>query len=148
MTAILRKTAAQLGYDDPPLLFRRIAWTSATFVLATIAGKLFVADLNLKSHFVFGQVTSLAFNLIVYNDHIGRNIDECPNPLKKDVFFVMHHLAFTLIPVAIGKLVVDRYFGKVSWIQAAKNGIYFGGFGMVTLCGYELYKRGQKQQEF
>ncbi|MCB1071763.1 MAG: hypothetical protein KDK96_01540 [Chlamydiia bacterium] len=145
MTPLLRKTSAQLGYDDPSLLFHRIAWMSATFALATVAGKFFVKDLNIKSHFVFGQLSSLTVNLIFYNDYIGRNIVECPNPLKKDLFYVIHHLAFILMPVMIGKLVVNRYFGNVTWIQAAKRGIYFGGFGIATLCATEIYKRGQKK---
>lgn len=152
MTPLLKKTAAQLGYDDPTLLFRITAWTSATFALATIVGKFFVPDLNLKSHFVFGQVTSLTFNLIFYNDHIARKLEpreeEPINPMKIDVFYVIHYVAFSVLPFSVGKLIVSRCFENVTWLQAAKRELYFGGFSITTLCATELYKRGQKKQGF
>ena len=137
----LRKTAAHLGYDDLSFLFQKTAWLSGMLALATIAGKFFVSDLNFKSHLTFGQLSSLTFNLIHYNDHIGRAIKECKDPTKKNVFFVMHYIAFSIIPVAVGKLVVNRYFESISWMQAAKREVYFGGFALAILCANELYKR-------
>lgn len=145
MVAALRKTAANLGYDDPMLVVNRMAWMSASFTLATIASKFFISDLNIKSHFTFGQVISLTFNPIYYNQHIGRNLEENPNPLKKDVYFLMHFLACTIIPLAIGKLVVSKCFENVSWMQAGKQTLYFGGAGIAILCASEIYKRERRK---
>lgn len=157
MTPVFRKAAAQLGYDRPAQLLKRTAWTSATLALATVAGKCFATDLHVKSHFVFGQLTSLTLNLVLYNDHIGKKLDpprgdgECTgpvNPVKQDSFFVIHYLALSIIPVAIGKLVVSRYFGNITWVQAVKRGAYFGGFGIATLCANGLYQKKKMRLEF
>ncbi|QVL56729.1 MAG: hypothetical protein KFB93_04920 [Simkaniaceae bacterium] len=146
MVPAVRNAADKLGYDNPSLLLRRTAWMSATFALATVAGKFFVSDLNIKSHLTFGQVLSLSFNLIYYNKYSGKAIDKCPNPLKKDVFHVINFLALLIIPTTIGKLFASKCWGNISWIQAGKRTVYFGGFGIVTLCMSELYKREQKRQ--
>ena len=142
MISILTKTIHQLGYTKLALLSRRTFSMNVTCVLATVAWKFFVSDSNVKSHLVFGQLSSLTFNLIFYNEHIGGRLDRSSDSLMmKEVSFVIHYVALLVLPIVVGKWVVNRCFGNITWIQSIKRVLYLGGVSMATLCVNEICKK-------
>ncbi len=133
------------GYKKPNLILTRTAWMCSAFALATAAGRLFDSNLHVKSHLTFGQVTALTFNLLCYNRYLEKFFTENKDPQKKDVLDRVFFLMLCVIPPTLGRMVTNRCFESISWIQAGKRGLYFWAFGGATFCGFVLYQRSKKK---
>lgn len=148
MAEPIKTALTYLGYPQPLLVLERGAWLAGSMVCGNIAAKIFVPGLNIKSHFVFGQVSALTFNLIFHNQYAYDHILKETNPLKRDFYcFPPHFLAFTLIPLIFSKVIVSKWIEPLTFAQSFKRGLCYGGFGMLTLSVYALYQRDKKRRE-
>ena len=142
MVQIINNASSAIGYEDLIKLVRETGWLSSTFALASFAGKFFNSNVQLKSHFVFGQVTAVTFNLLFFNKYFRETND----PQKNDVLYVVYFLMLCTIPLATGRMFANLCFEKITWCQTGIRGLYLGGAGLATLCVFQLYERGKKKQ--
>ncbi len=142
MVQIIRNASSAIGYEDLIKLVRETAWLSSTFALASFAIKFFSSNVQLKSHFVFGQVTAVTVNLLFFNKYLRETND----PQKNDVLYVVYFLMLCAIPLAIGRMVTNLCFEKITWIQTGIRGLSLVGAGLITLYAFQLYERKKKKQ--
>lgn len=148
MTDSIRRAPAYFGYPNPFQFLERTAFLAASALCGTIAARIFIPSLNLKSHFVFGQVHILTFSLIFFNAKIYSKVKSHNNPLKKKLAYFTWAMAYTTIPTLFSKVVVSRSLAPLSISQSFTRGIYYAIFHVSSFCVYSLYQREQKKQGF
>lgn len=132
-----------LGYPDPQQFLERAAYLAASGVCGTVIAKIFVPTLNLKSHFVFGQVSILTFSLFFFNENIKKKYQGEGNTFKKDVIFLAWGSAYTAIPVLFSKVVVSRWIEPLSFSRYVTRGLYYAIFSTASSYAYYRHRRDQ-----
>ncbi len=141
MLQIIEKLLPVVGYDHPYEVGRRTVWMCTTFALASCVGKVFHSKVEWKSHLVFGQAVAITFSLLYFNKHFRLTRD----PQKNEVLYRVYFLMLSTLPLAMGRMVTNRCFGKISWVQSGKRGIYLLGVGLATLYVVGSYERGKRK---
>lgn len=145
MTDSVRRASAYLGYPEPFQFFGRTAYLAGSALCATIAARVFAPSLNLKSHFIFGQVTVLTFSLIFLNAKIRVAVPDHKNPLKRKIVHIAWGLSYTTIPMIFSKVIVSRYVEPLSLLRSFVRGFYYTIFNVASFYVYHRHLREQRK---
>ncbi|MCB1081573.1 MAG: hypothetical protein KDK63_00355 [Chlamydiia bacterium] len=117
MAGPVKNFATFLGYPEPLDISKTAAWLSVAAVCGTLVSRLFVPTLNMRRHFIFGEVSLLTFNLLFFNKRIKNAIDG-ESGTKKDILKFFHYVALSTIPMIVAKYMISRWACRISWTES------------------------------